>query len=127
MQSPLSDETLREIRSRGLSVLQNHRGDYLVLKPFRTEGNAIPGRQAWFRNEAGEQEFSDAPAVEVRPADNEWEMRVREWVRGPGPGDFERRITSEQSLVSELETYFFAPNPEFSAALEARQRRSQQG
>ena len=123
MHSALTDETLLKIRSKGLSVLSMHRGNYLVLKPFRTQGNSIPGRQVWFKNEAGEEEFSDAPSVEIWPIEAGWEMRVHEWVPGPGPGDFRRRVPSENALIADLDTYFFARNSDFSAALESSLKR----
>ncbi len=126
MPVPLSENSVTELRTQGLSVLlmENGRGTYLVLKPSGTPGNAIPGRQGWFKNEAGEQVFSDAPAVHVSPVEGEWEMRVHEWVPGPGPGDFRKRVASEQELLIALETYFFRPNPEFAEALESSQARA---
>ncbi len=124
----LSPESIVEIRALGLYVdaepcfVSDHvafPNGYVVIKPEKTLGNFVPGREGWFTNYLGVDEITDAPPVYIFFKEGQWWYEVCEYMPGPGPGDFRRSAESEPEVLEKLRVYFFESNPDFEALKDA--------
>ncbi|WP_157652006.1 hypothetical protein [Burkholderia ubonensis] len=121
----LSINSINRLRSLGLHLLgepffsPDHRAypsGYLVVKPISVQGNWIPSFRNDFENGHASTD-TDAPVPVVWHAIDRWWVSVRDWVPGPGPGDFVKDFVDEDAAIDFIVQYFFHDTPEFSARL----------
>ncbi|WNJ17883.1 hypothetical protein [Pontibacter sp. G13] len=91
----------------------------ILVKAPGSGGNAIPNWQSGsilVMNKQGaliEEVHSDCPHVSISKEVEGFCVSVWDWVPGPGPGDFEIRVASEEEAVELAWDYFFGKNPYF--------------
>ena len=89
---------------------------YTVMKPIGVGGNSVPSLRQCY--EAGyTPDDSDAPVPVVWNNGESWCVCVRDWVPGPGPGDFLKKFVDEAAAVQFIVQYFFDETREFTELL----------
>ncbi|WP_156820192.1 hypothetical protein [Synechococcus sp. PCC 7336] len=106
------DETkINILREAGLLVSPisegPYKGGYSIAKPEKVQGNNRTGYQGYY---GPEQILTDAPCSRLLIENRKLLFSVREYVPGPGPGDFQEEFEDiELCLKSILDYYFGDP------------------
>ncbi len=123
----LEEKKLNLLREAGLlvePVLRGpYKGSYSIAKPEKVLGNTRPGENGYY---GPDRILTDAPCSRLLIGNGKLVFLVREYVPGPGLGDFEEEFEDmELCLQSILDYYFGDPtrmNPK--ELLEILQRHS---
>ena len=121
----LTQKTIDKLESKGLVLFGKKRDLIMVCKPLTTQGNCIKGRISTpiceFEEVNGkfvlkEDQFeTDAPVLGIFIEKNGYRVQVWQWVPGPGPGDFQLIVSSEEEAFEATINYFFEQNEHFQA------------
>ena len=128
----LPAEFIEKVRATGLFIedfpffVSNHVGTpsgYKVCLPVENGGNRVAGNEAYFVDAAGNDATTFMPSVTIWGDGSVWNTEVRDYVPGPGPGDFCHAHASLDEVYSDLKSYFFEPsNKDFQALVSHRDR-----
>jgi hypothetical protein len=121
----LSQNIIDRLESKGLVLFGKERDMVMVCKPVTTKGNCIEGK-LWkpineFEAVEGEltlkanQFETNAPVLGIYVEENGFKVQVWQWVPGPGPGDFEVVVSTEEEVYIHTINYFFEKNEHFDA------------
>ena len=61
------------------------------------------------RDDQGQDQLTRMPTLTLCEA-GDWNISVWEWVPGPGPGDFTKKLASLDEVLANILSYFFDPN-----------------
>ena len=121
----LTQKTIDKIESKGLVLFGKKRDLVMVSKPLSTIGNCIEWKitKPFVELENIENELvpkkeqfeTDAPVLGVFIEPTGFRIEVWQWVPGPGPGDFEKLVSSEEEVYENIVNYFFENNEYFEA------------
>lgn len=85
---------------------------YSICLPESSAGNRLPGCEAYFPDDQGQDQITRMPSLKLWGEAASWNICVWEWVPGPGPGDFTRMHMSLDDVLKNILSYFFDPNDE---------------
>lgn len=120
-----SQHIIDQLESKGLFLFRQDRFFRWVAKPVGIPGNCIEGRirEPIVEFEEVDGEFApkkeqfktDAPALSILIEPNGFRVQVWNWVPGPGPGDFDTLVETEEEACALIINYFFEENEHFEA------------
>ena len=121
----LSQHTIDKLESKGLVLFGKERDLIMVCKPITTIGNCIEWKitSPIVEFELNDNDLipkknqfkTDAPVLGIFIEEKGFKVQVWQWVPGPGPGDFETFVTSEEEVYEHTINYFFEDNTYFEA------------
>ena len=115
---------LDRLRAAGLLISEPFVHDHVafpdgvtVCKPASVAGHSLPDLEGWW---GPTDVMLDAPCLWFHCDGGQWIVTSRDWVPGPGPGDFVNTWgTAEEAVADILDFYFGDPG-----RMEAKRRAS---
>lgn len=121
----LSEETINILESKGLTLFGKTSESISVGKPISVAGNCIEWdiRKPFIEYVEVEGNYqavqgpfaTDAPILGIWIEKSGFRVSVWQWTPGPGPGDFDEKLNSEEEVVELVLDYFFGNNKYFNA------------
>ncbi len=66
--------------------------------------------EVYTRDDQGHDQVTRMPALRLWGEAGNWNISVWEWVPGPGPSDFTKKLISLDEALAKIMSYFFDPN-----------------
>jgi hypothetical protein len=82
---------------------------YPISLPQSSGGNGFPGYEVHFTDHCGLEQISHMPTLRLWGEAGHWNVEVRDYVPGPGPGDFRKIFVSLDDALRSILSYFFDP------------------
>lgn len=115
----LPAEFIEELQAKGLVggalpfFISSHIGypsGYLISLPESAGGNVLFDEKVYTRDDQGQDQLTRMPTLTLWGEAGDWNISAWEWVPGPGPGDFKKKLVSLDEALAKIMSYFFDPN-----------------
>jgi len=115
----LPAEFIEKLQAKGLFggahpfFISSHIGypsGYLISLPESAGGNTLYDGEVYTRDDQGQDQLTRMPTLTLWGEAGDWNISVWEWVPGPGPGDFTKKLASLDEVLANILSYFFDPN-----------------